>query len=135
LSATFSKIFLKRRRYAQKSGRKLQINPYSYVQRLSKIFLVFGILLSLNTFAQQRPQPQSLLMGRVNELLSPSKDSLSFKKTFMPAGGFNGISPRFYVNTLGFVCRKEWQFQKATGVPLRIRVGSLEYVNRLEGKR
>ena len=44
------------------------------------------------------------------------------------------LPPDFYSKNSGIVCKKELQFQKTTSIPLRLRLGSLDYVNYLEQK-
>jgi len=44
------------------------------------------------------------------------------------------IRPDFVTMKQGYICRQEWKFEKKTGLPVRLRLGSLDYVNKLEGK-
>ena len=45
------------------------------------------------------------------------------------------IPENYYLKNIGIFCKQEWKFEKATKIPLRIRVGSLQQCNWLEGKK
>jgi hypothetical protein len=44
------------------------------------------------------------------------------------------IGADYYTQNFGFFCKKELQFEKATKIPLRFRLGSLQYNDYLEQK-
>ncbi len=44
------------------------------------------------------------------------------------------LPQNFYIKNLGFVCKKEFQLQKLISIPVFFRLGTKEYVDRLERK-
>ena len=57
-------------------------------------------------------------------------------KSFKPAISTNTIIIQDYYTThIGFICKKELAVEKITKIPLRLRLGSLQQCNYLEGKK
>ncbi|HVI49317.1 MAG TPA: hypothetical protein VM802_30915 [Chitinophaga sp.] len=90
------------------------------------ICLLFISLLTL--------QAQTFSLKHVT-LLPPVKKPLAALPAEKPVNLVFRPTPDSYYNQhFGFFCKQEWSFQKRTGVPVRIRLGSLSTTERLEGK-
>ena len=81
-----------------------------------------GILKFSKNSKQHQLTPKTMIYG--NSLTKPA----------VAAFRINLFQNYFDAKKLSFFCQKEWQFEKATSIPLRLRLGSLEYTNYLEKK-
>ena len=44
------------------------------------------------------------------------------------------LHPGFYTQTIGYFCKKEIQIEKAVKLPVRFRLGSVAYTDKMENK-
>jgi len=138
---------LRNRAYPQKSGRNLRTKEDNKMQRLY-IYIVVSLLI----LSAKEGHAQAL--GDINidnqHFIYKSVHNFKFlpyQPTVFPVlthspvnlniflGAVPCIRPDYYTSHFGFFCKKELQFEKSTAIPLRFRLGNLEYVNRLEGKQ
>ena len=68
--------------------------------------------------------------GRAFTLLVPGYEFPATREI----NAVTAVRKDLYTNNFGFFCRKEWQLEKSTRIPLRFRLGSLEQCNILEQK-
>ena len=83
--------------------------------RVRPLFFLLFLLISLKAASQLH--------------LKPVPDSIHTQPSLKV------LPQNFYIQHLGFFCKKEVQLQKSTSLPLYIRLGSKDYVDQREGKR
>lgn len=115
-------------------------------QRFCCFLVVFLLMFFQGVFAQQKTGIRQPLFSA--EGISYQKAVPAFQPKISIAGtvsindctsipGYrllNLPTASYYPNSLGFFCKKELQIDKIIRVPLRFRLGSLEYVNWMEQK-
>jgi len=80
-----------------------------------------------------------LIFSLINLVANAQQDSIArkslLKKDSSVYQPIRLISADYYTKQLGFFCKKELQVEKTTKLPLRFRLGNIEYTDMLEGKR
>ncbi len=86
---------------------------------MPKIIILLFLLLSFSALQAQKALPVAKNQSTIDSLRN------------MP---LRVLAADYYSNNLPFFCKKELQIQKVIKVPFKFRIGSVEEVDKLEGK-
>ena len=113
------------------------------LQRVCYFLVVLILVMNAESFAQPSNQSigkdirskSGLKLNLIHNQNAPLLSGIQAQDKIIPSSISLKIIPtNYYVSNLGFFCKKELQLDKITKVPLRFRLGSLNYVNYLEQK-
>ena len=108
------------------------------VQRFRYFVVVLLLMFAKQNFAQIYSNKVSLISFR-QYTPEYKKRTAIIKNSYVGNSIFyykliSPIEKSFYVQQLGVFCKNEFELEKKTSIPLRLRLGSLDYTNYLEQK-
>ena len=112
------------------------------MQRVVIVFLILLNTLVFKSFSQK--VPEFSLVDTTGILWKKNHASPVFlfnTKSFLadstcdPKLVVKPLMADFHTKHWGFFCAQEWKLEKAIRFPVKMRLGSVEYVDRMEGKR
>jgi hypothetical protein len=129
----------------------LQTNDLMKSQRAYQILVVSVLIFPATIFSQQQMPPFAQKTPHVfntpgNFKVKEHQDNNYATGVFSSHGALRPLAANSFplrievlsansaIQGLPFFCKKEFLFEKNTSIPLRMRLGSLDYVNKLEGK-
>jgi hypothetical protein len=87
------------------------------------ILLIFLLVLCVSGKAQYKIKADT-----IQTTYTSSCDTLTHNRAIF-------LSANYYSEHIGFFCKKELQLQKAVKFPVKIRLGSVDECDRMEGKK
>lgn len=123
---------------------KLNVKKTNMVQRVSGFLVVFLLMFFGSMNGQESYVPglsiSALKVTHYQTNVKPFQSRFSKNTPTVAAPTFtvprisllNLPDASYYVRNLGFFCKQELKLDKVTGVPVRFRLGSKEYVDRME---
>ncbi|MEP7255757.1 MAG: hypothetical protein ABI666_08260 [Ferruginibacter sp.] len=95
-----------------------------------------GGFYSLNPVRQSNNKITANTYFHSNTNKNPARKIVNTKSSiFLNPVSFSVINADYYTKNFGFFCKKELEFEKTTKVPLKFRLGSVQYCDWMEGKR
>lgn len=85
---------------------------------------LFGLLLNLLLTSSLKAYTQPPVKLAITTFADTTAAVLPFR-----------LQPNNYTQHLPFFCKEEWKLEQKTKLPLKFRLGSVSYVDRLEGKQ